>query len=238
MGHQYLFPTMTPKSLKRLSIRLGGSKSSHRGTETQPGSVLRDHTSAQQDSLQKIRPTSPRPDKRRFPPERDLSGLPGLPTEILLSIVEDLDDATLICLSATSYRLSRVLSSHTNGIRERDRSRCAKWLIMAQLERGMVVDPRLHKAHVKLNLRSPQNQAGHHIFRTLPAFKHKFECHGERLRESTYAVTYIICSFLRTPRHAYSAWPRVLGSEAERRSDDPLGVLQSQHVPALWYCSQ
>jgi hypothetical protein len=150
MGHQYLFPTMTPKSLKRLSIRLGGSKSSHRGTETQPGSVLRDHTSAQQDSLQKIRPTSPKPDKRRFPPERDLSGLPGLPTEILLSIVEDLDDATLICLSATSYRLSRVLSSHTNGIRERDRSRCAKWLIMAQLERGMVVDPRLHKAHVKL----------------------------------------------------------------------------------------
>jgi hypothetical protein len=150
IGHRFPFSTMTRNSLKRLSLRLGRSKSSHRGTETPPGSVLRDHTSSQQDPLQKIRPISPRPDKRQVPLERVSSGLPGLPTEILLSIVEDLDDATLICLSAASYRLSRVLRSRTIGIRERDRSRCAKWLIMAQLERGMVVDPRRHKANINL----------------------------------------------------------------------------------------
>ena len=87
---------------------------------------------------------------RQAPVQRQLSGLPGLPAEILLSIANHLDDATAICLSAASSRLYEVLCSLTNDRRKRVRSRCAKWFIMAQLEQGLVVDPRGQNAEMKL----------------------------------------------------------------------------------------
>ncbi|ERF69708.1 hypothetical protein EPUS_03700 [Endocarpon pusillum Z07020] len=141
---------MGPNSLKRLSVRFGRSKPSQRSTEPPPGSVLPDHISLQLDPLPQIRSISPTGRPRRDPPPRDLSTLPALPAEILLAIADHLDDASTICLSATSYRLSEVLCALTRDLRERERSRCAKWLIMAQLERGLVIDPRGQNADVKL----------------------------------------------------------------------------------------
>ena len=133
---------MAPNPLKRLSIRLGRRKPLRTDSETPPGSVLPDHTSQQRDPLPKTRSPSPQPLQRQEPPQRDLNGFPGLPAEILLSIADHLDDPTAISLSAASYRLSTVLHSFTRSIRTRERSRCAKWLIMAQLERDLVIDPR------------------------------------------------------------------------------------------------
>lgn len=128
----------------------GWRRSSQPATETPQGSVLSDHTSSHHSPFSKIGSTSPSTGQQRWPPERELSGFPGLPAEILLGIADHLDDATVICLSATSYRLSKVLASHAAGIRDRDLSRCAKWLIMAQLERGLVVDPRAKNTNIKL----------------------------------------------------------------------------------------
>lgn len=132
---------MTPGPLRRLSIRLARRKP-RTAPEAPPGSVLPDHTLVQQDSLLKSRSTNSLSHHQRTVPERYLSGLPSLPTEILVSITDHLDDATTICLSATSYRFAEALHSLVRGIRGRDRSRCAKWLIMAQLERGLIIDPR------------------------------------------------------------------------------------------------
>ena len=141
---------MSPNSLKRLSIRLGRGRSSRKAAENPPGSVLPDHSSSQRDPLPKIRSISTVVPQRRAPAERHLSGIAGLPVEILLSIADHLDDASAICLSATSYHLCEVLCSLIRGIRERERSRCAKWFIMAQLERGLLVDPKGSEANIKL----------------------------------------------------------------------------------------
>lgn len=141
---------MGPNSLKRLSVRLGRSKPSRKSTETPPGSFLPDHNPLQLDPLPQIRSISPVQRPGHDSCARDLSTISALPAEILLAIAVYLDDASAICLSATSYRLSEVLSSLTRDLRERERSRCAKWLIMAQLERGLVVDPKGQKANVKL----------------------------------------------------------------------------------------
>jgi hypothetical protein len=147
---------MKPDPLKRLSLRLGQKKSQRKSTDPAPGSVLPNHASPQyeqqqqQQPLQRIRPSSLVSGPKKDPPERELSGLPGLPAEILLSIGDHLDDATAICLYATSYRLSRVLHSLAYKTKEKERSRCAKWLIMAQLERGLDLDPRGEHTDIKL----------------------------------------------------------------------------------------
>lgn len=141
---------MKSTTLKRLSVRLGRSKSSKGAAETHPGSILFDHTPPVQDALPKIEALSPIPDQRQVRPERALSGLLGLPSEILLGVAEFLDDATVICLSSTSHRFFQLLRSLTSTIKERDRSRCAKWLIMAQLEGGIAIDARRSNANIKL----------------------------------------------------------------------------------------
>lgn len=145
---------MASNPLKRLSLRLGRKKPSPSpspsGSEFLPGSILPDHASPQLDPLPKIRSPSPQSCQRQEPLQRDLSRFPGLPAEILLSIAGHLDDSTAISLSATSYRLSTVLQSVTRAIRRRERSRCAKWLIMAQLERGLIIDSRGQNSQPKL----------------------------------------------------------------------------------------
>ncbi len=142
--------TMKQGPMKRLSIRFGRMKPRPTTSETPPGSVLPDHISAQQDPLPKLRPASSISNQRQDPPGRELNGFPGLPAEILLSIAEHLDDATAVCLSATSYRFSDVLHHIARDRRGRERSRCSKWLIMAQLERGLVTDARRHSTNIQL----------------------------------------------------------------------------------------
>lgn len=126
---------MKTSALRRFSIRFKPHyRESDEATEDTTATTASQSQSLSQTLLPNL---SEQVSNRRPPPQQQIvSGICALPVELLKTIASFADPISVICLSSTCRRLRQVFSPIIPAAQRDAFSRCAKWYLMALLERA------------------------------------------------------------------------------------------------------